>query len=158
MSIKTLITSIDKDFYPFWVAVTDQKKCCTNLELNQETCPAHSSKQNIVTTTPPALPFPSLLMIYDQQPMMLPQQVVLDHAHRMNSHWLMGHIWNQVLLHIYILIWALNCYSSFDLSSIYAVKYHLTMRICLYQPSFLISTIPGLLLSRILGLTRYLDT
>jgi len=37
----------------------------------------------------------------------------------------------------------LLCYSSFDLSSIYAVKYHLTMRIRLYQPSFLISTIPG---------------
>jgi len=36
-----------------------------------------------------------------------------------------------------------NCYSSFDLSSIYAVKYHLTTRIRLYQLSFLISTIPG---------------
>ena len=36
------------------------------------------------------------------------------------------------------------CYSSFDLSSIYAVKYHLTMCIHLYQPSFLISMIPGL--------------
>jgi len=36
-----------------------------------------------------------------------------------------------------------DCYSSFDLSSIYAVKYHLTTRIHLYQPSFLISTIPG---------------
>jgi len=36
-----------------------------------------------------------------------------------------------------------TCYSSFDLSSIYAVKYHLTMRICLYQLSFLISMIPG---------------
>jgi len=36
-----------------------------------------------------------------------------------------------------------GCYSSFDLSSIYAVKYHLTMRIRLYQLSFLISTIPG---------------
>jgi len=35
------------------------------------------------------------------------------------------------------------CYSSFDLSSIYAVKYHLTTRIRLYQLSFLISTIPG---------------
>ena len=33
------------------------------------------------------------------------------------------------------------CYSSFDLSSIYAVKYHLTMRIRLYHLSFLISTI-----------------
>ena len=53
-----------------------------------------------------------------------------------------------------------QCYSSFDLSSIYAVKYHLTTRIRLYQPSFLISTIPGprYRLSRILGLTRYLDT
>jgi len=38
----------------------------------------------------------------------------------------------------------LTCYSSFDLSSIYAVKYHLTMRIRLYQLSFLISMIPGL--------------
>ena len=37
----------------------------------------------------------------------------------------------------------LHCYSSFDLSSIYAVKYHLTTRIHLYQLSFLISTIPG---------------
>ena len=37
----------------------------------------------------------------------------------------------------------LPCYNSFDLSSIYAVKYHLTTRICLYQLSFLISTIPG---------------
>jgi len=36
-----------------------------------------------------------------------------------------------------------TCYSSFDLSSIYAVKYHLTTHIRLYQPSFLISTIPG---------------
>ena len=36
------------------------------------------------------------------------------------------------------------CYSSFNLSSIYAVKYHLMTRICLYQLSFLISTIPGL--------------
>jgi len=35
------------------------------------------------------------------------------------------------------------CYNSFDLSSIYAVKYHLTTRIRLYQLSFLISTIPG---------------
>ena len=35
------------------------------------------------------------------------------------------------------------CYSSFDLSSIYAVKYHLTTRIRLYQLSFLISTTPG---------------
>jgi len=43
---------------------------------------------------------------------------------------------HQDLLHQY-------CYSSFDLSSIYAVKYHLTMRIHLYQLSFLISTIPG---------------
>ena len=33
------------------------------------------------------------------------------------------------------------CYSSFNLSSIYAVKYHLTMCICLYQLSFLISMI-----------------
>jgi len=37
-----------------------------------------------------------------------------------------------------------QCYSSFDLSSIYAVKYHLTTRIRLYQLSFPISTIPGL--------------
>ena len=37
----------------------------------------------------------------------------------------------------------LHCYSSFDLSSIYAVKYHLTTRIRLYRLSFLISTIPG---------------
>ena len=37
----------------------------------------------------------------------------------------------------------MNCYSSFDLSSIYTVKYHLTMHIHLYQLSFLISTIPG---------------
>ena len=36
-----------------------------------------------------------------------------------------------------------ECYSSFDLSSIYAVKYHLTTRIRLYQLSFLISTILG---------------
>jgi len=36
-----------------------------------------------------------------------------------------------------------HCYSSFDLSSIYAVKYHLMTRIRLYQLSFLISTIPG---------------
>jgi len=36
-----------------------------------------------------------------------------------------------------------TCYSSFNLSSIYAVKYHLTTRIRLYQLSFLISTIPG---------------
>ena len=36
-----------------------------------------------------------------------------------------------------------GCYSSFDSSSIYAVKYHLTTRIRLYQLSFLISTIPG---------------
>jgi len=36
-----------------------------------------------------------------------------------------------------------RCYSSFDLSSIYAVKYHLMMHIRLYQLSFLISTIPG---------------
>jgi len=35
------------------------------------------------------------------------------------------------------------CYSSFDLSSIYTVKYHLTMHIRLYQLSFLISMIPG---------------
>jgi len=35
------------------------------------------------------------------------------------------------------------CYSSLDLSSIYAVKYHLMMRICLYQLSFLINTISG---------------
>ena len=39
--------------------------------------------------------------------------------------------------------WKAACYSSFDLSSIYTVKYHLTMRIRLYQLSFLISTIPG---------------
>ena len=53
-----------------------------------------------------------------------------------------------------------RCYSSFDLSSIYAVKYHLTTRIRLYQLSFLISMIPGprYRLSRILGLIRYLDT
>ena len=38
----------------------------------------------------------------------------------------------------------INCYSSFDLSSIYTVKYHLMIRICLYQLSFLISMIPGL--------------
>ena len=37
-----------------------------------------------------------------------------------------------------------NCYSSFELSNIYTVKYHLTMRICLYQLSFLISMIPSL--------------
>jgi len=36
-----------------------------------------------------------------------------------------------------------HCYSSFDLSNIYTVKYHLTTRIRLYQLSFLISTIPG---------------
>ena len=36
-----------------------------------------------------------------------------------------------------------RCYGSFDLSSIYAVKYHLTTRIRLYQLSFLVSTIPG---------------
>ena len=36
------------------------------------------------------------------------------------------------------------CYSSFDLSSIYTVKYHLTMRIRSYQLSFLISMISGL--------------
>jgi len=36
------------------------------------------------------------------------------------------------------------CYSSLDLSSIYAVKYHLTTHIHLYQLSFLISTIPSL--------------
>ena len=35
------------------------------------------------------------------------------------------------------------CYNSFDLSSIYAVKYHLMTRIRLYQLSFLISTIPS---------------
>ena len=39
--------------------------------------------------------------------------------------------------------YCLKCYSSFDLSSIYTVKYHLTTRICLYQLSFLISTIPS---------------
>jgi len=37
----------------------------------------------------------------------------------------------------------ITCYSSFNLSSIYAVKYHLTMRIHLYQLSFLISMIPS---------------
>jgi len=37
-----------------------------------------------------------------------------------------------------------TCYSSFNLSSIYAVKYYLTMRIHLYQLSFLISMIPSL--------------
>ena len=42
-----------------------------------------------------------------------------------------------------IYITLLLCYSSFDLSSIYTVKYHLTTRIRLYQLSFLISTIPG---------------
>jgi len=36
-----------------------------------------------------------------------------------------------------------TCYSSFDLSSIYAVKYHLTTHICLYQLSFPISMIPS---------------
>ena len=36
-----------------------------------------------------------------------------------------------------------RCYNFFDLSSIYAVKYHLTTRIRLYQLSFLISMIPG---------------
>ena len=36
-----------------------------------------------------------------------------------------------------------TCYSSFDLSSIYAVKYHLMTHIRLYQLSSLISTIPG---------------
>ena len=36
-----------------------------------------------------------------------------------------------------------TCYSSFDLSSIYTVKYHLTTHICLYQLPFLISTTPG---------------
>ena len=35
------------------------------------------------------------------------------------------------------------CYSSFNLSSIYAVKYHLTTHICLYQLSFPISMIPS---------------
>jgi len=35
------------------------------------------------------------------------------------------------------------CYSSFDLSSIYAVKYHLITCNCLYQLLFLISTIPS---------------
>jgi len=41
-------------------------------------------------------------------------------------------------------LFCLPCYGSFDLSSIYAVKYHLTTCIHLYQLSFFISTIPSL--------------
>jgi len=55
---------------------------------------------------------------------------IVDHLTKLKSDW------NNIPIH-------LNCYSSFDLSSIYAVKYHLTTHIRLYQPSFLISTIPS---------------
>ena len=51
--------------------------------------------------------------------------------------WFLYYLFLQIRLRVWV------CYSSFDLSSIYAVKYHLTMRIRLYQLSFLISTIPG---------------
>jgi len=51
---------------------TGMKKIWYCAGLNQHTCPAHSCKQNISTTTPLALPLLFLLIIIDQQLKMKP--------------------------------------------------------------------------------------